>query len=84
MVRYQFFRLCRKPAQGAGRRYYKLVCYPHDTHECADVNEAKAYAEARQYAAVLGPNQQWIILNEKARQCLDWHQAGKDGYVNVL
>lgn len=81
---YQFFRLCRKPAQGAGRRYYKLVCYPQDVCELPDNNEAQNYAAARHYAAILTPSHQWITLNDKARQCVQWHEAGKDGYVDVL
>lgn len=84
MVRYQFFRLCRKPAHGAGRRYYRLVCYPQDCGEFKTLEDARAYAEARHYAAILAPGSAWIALNDKARQCIAWHNAGKDGYVSVF
>lgn len=81
----RLFRLARKerPANNAGRRYYKLVSYPHDVKEFDTLEEAQAYAEARQYAALLA-NQQWIFLNNKARQCHNWHMAGKVGYVHSI
>lgn len=84
MVKYRFLRLCRKPARGAGRRYYRLLSYPHDCGEFKTLEDATAYAEARQYAAILAPGHQWVVLNDKARQCLEWYQAGKEGYVDVL
>lgn len=82
-MKVQFFRLVRKPQAGAGRRYYRLLCYPQDCVECATEEDAHFYAEKYKYAAYKYGNQ-FVTLNDKARQCLDWHQAGKDGYVNVL
>ena len=81
---YRFFRLGRKPQTGRGRRYYRLVSYLHDTCAMPGIDEARAYAERRRYAAILTPNHQWITLNDYARQCVQWYEAGKDGYVNVL
>lgn len=80
----RFFRLCRKPAQGAGRRYYRLLSYPQDRRDFASLAIAEAYAIQHRYEALLASGGQWQALTAKARQCLDWHNAGKGGYVNVL
>lgn len=81
---YQFFRLVRKPQTGVGRRYYRLLAYPQDTALLPGTEEARCMAEYYRYAAVLAPGNQWLVLNDKARQCIEWHQAGKEGYVDAF
>lgn len=83
MVKYRFLRLVRKPQIGAGRRYYRLLSYPHDCGEFNSLEEATAYAVQHKYEAMLGPGHTWIALTDKARQCIRWHEAGKEGYIDV-
>lgn len=85
MVSYRFCRLVRKPQSGAGRRYYRLLSYPHDCGEFATLEEAETYARARKFSALFIPSQHsWITFNDSARQCVAWHEAGKDDYVNII
>lgn len=86
----RFFRLTHKGARrGPGRRYYRLVSYPQDVRTMPDNAAARQYAEAKKYAAIFFPgtgheNGSWLTLNDKARQCIEWYNAGREGYVNVL
>lgn len=84
MVEYIFFRLCRKNRHGAGRRYYRLLAYPHDRAVLDSGDAAIQYARARRYAAILAPGHQWIALDDRAQDCVRWHTAGKSGYIISL
>lgn len=81
---YRFYRLVRKPQTGAGRRYYKLVSYPQDTAALPGDDDARCMAEVYRYAAIQTETNAWIILDDKAQQCIEWHAMGKEGYVYVF
>lgn len=78
---YRFYRLVRKYQTGKGRRYYRLVSYPHDRADMGSTAAAVAYAKARRYAAILVAGGQWITLDDRAAQCVRWHTEGRPGYV---
>lgn len=81
---YRFFRLVRKNFPcGRGRQYYKLICYPQDMRSFATQAEAETYAVRFKYSAVLCPGRVWVSFNDAAKQCITWHNAGKDGYVTI-
>lgn len=84
MVNFIFFRLARKRQTGVGRRYYRLLSYPQDSRSLASEDEAMAYASHMRYAAIRCPDGKWIALDDKARQCIGWYQAGKEGYVHAM
>lgn len=82
---YRFFRLVPRTRRvDRGRRYYRLVSYPQDCGEFASAKEAQTWAESRRYAAILCPGEQWISLNNQARQCVEWHMASKGDYIYVI
>lgn len=80
-MKYRLFRLVRRPQNGPGRRYYRLVSYPCDI---VDTTDAVAYATRRHYAAIYNiDSDTWHALNASALQCLEWHTQGKAGYVKI-
>lgn len=81
----RFFRLSKKPQEGAGRRYYRLVSYPSDVRDVdGDMAAAMRYANTHRYAAVYSVNSgAWTALGNRAEQVLSWHKQGKSGYVVI-
>lgn len=87
MVAVRFLRLVPRPRASAapGRRYYRLVSYPHDAFQSLDWTTACEEAKRRRFAGVITPATGQIeTFSPQAQACARWHNEGKDGYLVIF